>query len=558
MGPTSIIRLLQNVPLSPDYADVLVFTSASDQLTYFSGKARYTFSEAMYVRPSQVLIPNQAGDYKICTYMMYQNPDIPGKWFYGFITDVTYVADGTTLVSFVEDFLQTWWFDMRLGSCLVRREHVQNDTPGANLKDEPVAIGDYIIQSDKTELFTSWAVILASAVSIDNVGIAASPDVMQGTLAGLGFYKFSLDSNGVAELRRVLDEFSEAGKSDAIVDMWSVPSFLIESSVPEGGQVNDDTINNTPQSITIMYPTSIDGYTPRNKKLLTYPYIGLEVTNNSGQNVLLRYEFFSGGCRFQYRGSPMPSGRVILTPLNYAGDSVNHQHAIAIGNYPHGSWTQDIYANWLATESINWNYEGERRQINANFAIDSQIRSGIKGILTGSAGGAASMAGGGPYAAIGGAIGGGLNSTINGVWNLVEQAITNEHIEELAQSAMAQEREVHSIIPPSAKGTIGNDTTQQAFRNIGFYFNGKCIKAEYAKSIDNFFDLFGYRVDVVKVPNLTTRKSWNYIQTIGAIVLGNAPLYAKDGLRQLLNRGIRFWHTPDIGNYELDNSPIRG
>lgn len=98
----------------------------------------------------------------------------------------------------------------------------------------------------------------------------------------------------------------------------------------------------------------------------------------------------------------------------------------------------------------------------------------------------------------------------------------------------------------------------QSIGNAGFQIDGKSITASYAKSIDSYFDMFGYRVDTVKKPNITGRQSWNYVQTIGAVVTGNAPLYAKDALRGLLNRGIRFWHNEDIGNYSLPNNIIGG
>lgn len=563
MAHTSQFRLLRDVPLTPDYNDTLTFPGVSDQANYFLSKTAYSFTDLMYVRDGIVHIENQAGQYRTCTYCMYQNPDNPGKWFYAFVMGVEYLADGTTLISFVEDIIQTWWFDFRLKACMVAREHVDNDSIGANIKEEPVALGDYVTLGLTQKMFTNWVAIVASAVSLYNIDTPASADRLQGTVSGLGFHAYSLDDRGMTSLRSKLDELAAHGKSNAIVDMWVVPSFLVNTDT-EGGQVNDDIIDNDPVVITATRPGNLDGYTPRNKKLLTYPFCGLQVSNGAGQDIMLRYEFFSSGISFQYRGSPIPSGRIILYPKNYAGQAVNRNYGVSIGNYPHGAWTQDVYANWLATQSIAWDYDTEARHLKANFEVEAQTRSGIKGIVSGAvrqgASGVGAGAALGPVGAMvggaGGAIGGAIGSFISNALGLAETAIQNNHNEELAQLSMAKEREMYSLVPPSVRGSIGSEATDNALHNIGFRIYNKSITAEYAKSIDNFFDLYGYRVDTLKVPNITGRQSWNYVQTIGAIVQGNAPIYAKDAFRGLLDRGMRFWHTTDIGNYDLSNNPI--
>lgn len=543
MAHLSIFRLLKDIPLSTDYSDTLTFVGVSEQSNYFISKSAYSFTNLMYIRKGMVQIPNQAGLYRTCTYCMWQNPDYPNKWFYGFVTSVEYVADGTTIITFVEDIIQTWFYDMTLQECMVQREHVNNDSVGSNLKEENVALGDYVVNTTTPVNFTTWALIVASAVSLDNPDVPASADTFQGTLSGLGLYAFSLDSSGVTALRQKLASIAEQGKSNAIVDMWSVPLYLVDSTDLSGGQVNDNLIDNSAHVISVNSPSSLNGYTPRNKKLLTYPYTAMEISNRAGNNVSLRYEFFSGSPILQYRGSPVPSGKIILVPTNYKNVGVYYDYSVSIGNYPHASWTQDVYSNWLATESIKWEAQSNERSLQASWNNERAFISAIAGV---------------GMSATTGNIPGIAQEGFEGVMNMLDNAINYEHNEQLAANAIAAEKEIHSIIPPSAKGTIGDDTTQQAFRNIGFDIRNKSITAEYAKSIDDYFDMYGYRVDVVKVPNISGRQSWNYVQTIGAIVTGNAPLYAKEGFRGLLNRGIRFWHNTDVGNYNLPNNPVTG
>ena len=39
-------------------------------------------------------------------------------------------------------------------------------------------------------------------------------------------------------------------------------------------------------------------------------------------------------------------------------------------------------------------------------------------------------------------------------------------------------------------------------------------KKEYLEIIDNFFTKYGYKVNVLKTPQMYTREKWNYIKTV--------------------------------------------
>lgn len=57
---------------------------------------------------------------------------------------------------------------------------------------------------------------------------------------------------------------------------------------------------------SISKPSTLDGYTPVNKKLLTYPYCYLLASNNSGSQVELHYEIFkSTNCEFSIKAIPV-------------------------------------------------------------------------------------------------------------------------------------------------------------------------------------------------------------------------------------------------------------
>lgn len=56
---------------------------------------------------------------------------------------------------------------------------------------------------------------------------------------------------------------------------------------------------------TVQKITSLDGYVPVNKKLLTYPYVALLMSNNNGSSNTLKYEDFStNNCQFEIKSTP--------------------------------------------------------------------------------------------------------------------------------------------------------------------------------------------------------------------------------------------------------------
>lgn len=78
-----------------------------------------------------------------------------------------------------------------------------------------------------------------------------------------------------------------------------------------------------------------------------------------------------------------------------------------------------------------------------------------------------------------------------------------------------------------------------------FIFYQMCIKEEYAKIIDNFFSMFGYKINEVKIPNITGRPNWNFVKTIDCNITGNFPQNDIQTLKNMFNNGVTFWHNPN-------------
>ena len=116
--------------------------------------------------------------------------------------------------------------------------------------------------------------------------------------------------------------------------------------------------------------------------------------------------------------------------------------------------------------------------------------------------------------------------------------------------------EQHKIIPDSARGNTGNAS---AFYNNGYFdfvYFPKCIRYEFAKRIDDYFTMYGYKTLQSKVPNLYGRRSWNFVKCVDANLIDDIPVVAHNRIKQAFETGVTFWHTNDIKNYALDNSIV--
>lgn len=111
-------------------------------------------------------------------------------------------------------------------------------------------------------------------------------------------------------------------------------------------------------------------------------------------------------------------------------------------------------------------------------------------------------------------------------------------------------------VPATAK-QLGGDYLFNCLTNAtGLYLQIKTIKPYYAEKLTKYFEMYGYKVNKREVPNLHTRKSWNYIKMADANIFGAIPQNDLMSIRDIFMQGITFWHTDDIGNYSLNNDEI--
>lgn len=528
------IHLYRNVPLDVSNQNQLVFSSATDQASYFAGKLFLTFTECSYQRNNKhVAIGVNIESINDCNYLSFTNEQFSPRVYYAFVTSMEYRGDDITWVYFEIDYWQTYQFEVTLRPCLVEREHVNSDEIGEHLIDEGLATGDYVTSRYVEVNMSDFYLVIGSTVNLRDPGFPdVGGSVIDNVFSGLSF--FVTENVYDSAIYGLFVDLATAGKTDAIICMYLVPKIIFEQQTIEELQWLD-IMDKKENLISCPDNQSFQGYSPVNNKLLTYPYRSLSVTNRDGGSTVLRYEFFDDNSpSMKLEGAINPNGRMVLYPLNYKGCPENLDESISVGSYPQCSWTNDIYANWLAPQTVRWDYTDNRRIFNTEVERYQNIIN--KGIS---------------------ALGGLANKDFSGVANMVQSVynyeIDAQQTERDFYSVMAQEKEAHDITPNAVKGTVGNANTNISIAKYGFFLQERTITKERAVIIDNYLSAKGYRVNEIKVPNITGRQSWNYVKTVGANVFGAVPPVAVTAIKVMFDTGVTFWHGDYVGDYTRYN-----
>lgn len=540
---------LLNVPFEANYKDTVYFATKTDQETYMrnhrvSGRSNTDFN---YQRKDNIIrYPAHIDTLYECNYVQYKNSN--GKYMYAFITDMKYINDERTDISIETDVIQSWMFNKDgtkgyiVKSSFVEREHVDDDAIGVNTVPEQLETGEYVCGGRVDEgSLTTKGIILACTIDLaspmeEKKFTNAGGNYYNGVYCGVDYYYFAPITNEdgrnpFSHLNRVLTSIADAGQSDSVVSIFMVPASMVRMTLITTGEFNGIGIYSVDWSNTsidrewayytdaqpIKKPNALGVYTPRNKKLLTYPYCYLLGSNNSGGSNVYHYELFgSGDINFKIRGSVTPGMSIRMIPMNYSNLAENNNEGLNLGKFPICAWTTDVYTNWLTQNSVN---------VMASYITGaSQIVGGLA--LTLGTGG------------LGGVVGGG--TVVGGIASIT--------------STMGQVYQ-HSKVPPASEGNINSGDVTYGSGLLTFSLYMMRIKEEYARMIDDYFDMFGYKVNRVKVPNKNHRSRYWYTKTIDVNIDGAIPNKDLEKIKECYDRGITFWRAnTTMGDYSENNN----
>ena len=539
--------VLLKCPLELDQHNQLTFANATAQYNYFYGLPKLAFDKFTYQRKDNTIrVGALIDDLYEYNYVMYRNTNHSNKWFYAYITDLQYVSDQVTAISIKTDVWQTYQFDLTYKKVFVEREHVNDDTVGKHTVPEGIELGEYVqngsvINSDLLNTSTESNVCYICFQVSDyptqvHTGISpAFPNDVTGRKVG-GVYS-GLDYIMVLtadDANNLIACYDADSKSNAIVAIFTVPFGAINASnmsivnrTSDYGNFttfmfsSDSSTAITLDTITLTKPTTLDGYTPKNGKMKTYPFCYFYTSNNAGTEVDFHWEDFSSSPTFTIDGVVSQGMSIKAYPTNYKkGTGLDgYTYGIACGKLPICAWNTDYYVNWCTQNAIN---------IPLNLATS---------VVKSTAAIAGGIATGGAYGAIAG-VGGGLN-LLRSVADVV-----NQHYQA-------------SLTPDQAKGNANCGDINMAKTRFGFTFYPMSVKYEYAKICDDYLSMFGYKVNEVKIPNVTGRTNWNYVKTIGCYIKADIPQDDLNEIKSLFDKGITFWHNPStFMDYSQSNAIV--
>lgn len=524
--------------LENDYKNTLTWSNLAAQTTYFNNLPnKVNFTDYTYMKKdSKIRVATPIDNIINYNYCYYNNGGFTTKRYYCFISRMEYVNENCTDVYIETDVFQTWYFDIKWNRCFVEREHVNNDTIGANTIPENIEHGEYVNHDDTVSFGfgTCHAVICVSEDPFRKDANYPS-QVINSVPTGLHYFVVG-DFTSVSFIGWIVDWASKKSDLSLINAIYIVPDSMTgytpkssssywSYALTEGGLGYapyhklgtriDGSINLGDTSITKPY-NNIDGYVPRNNKLYCWPYNFLMVDNNGGNAFDYRYENFnSDTCVFTTVGAITPGCSIKTIPRNYEHVAYNHSCSLPAMKLPIGSWNGDVYTNWLTQNSVN---------------IATSVSSDLGSIALGGAMLSSGMMIGGSGSIISGVTG------IAGTMGTIYQ---------------------HSRIPNQVFGNTNSGDVNFSNGNMKFTAYYRTIKQEYARVIDSYFDMFGYKVNRVKIPNITGRSQWNFIKTIDCNVDGNIPQEDLETIKKACNTGITFWHSPaNMYNYSLSNTIV--
>ena len=579
--PNSIIQLFKGINLDNRYMHTIYFASVSAQNTYFASKVFRSFQNVSYVRytANRVKLKCDATEIMDCTYLRFQNDRSVDMWYYAFINAVEYVNENTAIVTFEIDVMQTWFIQKgSIQPCLVRREHVTSDNIEGNLEPEPVGgehwEGDALTYtSDYVDLFANYVYVVSTTGEpnetgsfVPHTGYKIMPMSNNNMLIGAKQYIFADNASALKDqLNQIMGgNWDEQERKEDVIDMFAFPAYF----------ANSDVAANTHQ-LTIAHPTTLDGYTPKNNKLYTYPYSYLMATTMNGDSANYQWENFfdvypltSFNVNFTAYGNPIGGGMIHCYPDNYQSIANNIDAGIVIDNFPKVPYSYDAYQAWVASGGqTRYNdlkqlttLRGIGRGINAGTNLETGIIGGLLNTSVGAAQTAVGFKGGDPSSVYQGINTGlqGVGQTMNAVGNFMQEVAAMKEAQNKVKYTFND-----AMYTPNQVVSSASPTLTCAERKINFYFFNMHLKLEELKRCDNFFSMYGYASNRVKVPNLTGRQYWNFVQTENAVIAGNMPASSKEAIGRIFDGGITFWHNGDqIGNYNQSisyttiNNPI--
>lgn len=515
--PNSTIIVCSGVPFDRDNEHTILFSNPGQQSAWFEKYKILTLENYSYQRQTSGVIQPGCTYAQVmrANYLLFKNTSYENKWFYAFVDNVEYVNDAVCLIHYTIDVMQTWQFDYELRYCFLERQHGVTDIAGDNLQPEPVQVGEPVYERDYSlvDCTPAYVVISVTQDSVRPYG-AYQANLYDKVMTGSSLWVFKItDVTSMLNFVRYRENDSEHNRIVNLINgIYVLPKFSLNPDlIPSGGaRLASGFFGESKEvSLGMMHDTELFGsYRPVNKKIYTYPYNYLMVSNGRNSQMALRYEYFRENTpRFYIYSTITRPVELCVRPVAYSGAEKVEDHSISkleglsLSGFPSGQWNNGGFDSWWSLNSTP-------------MAINS----------------------------LAGTIGNVLTGNISGV------------IGEVANAMGTTYRQSQQL--SGTNGTLNSGGADVVHGIAGLYYNRIRLHSQVARSIDGFWTLYGYAQNRMGIPNCKARPHYTYVKTQGCCLNARCPVDAAEKIRSIFDRGITFWQPGSaVGDYTVDNAP---
>lgn len=550
MNPISNLTLY-NCKLDRTMQKTIDFSSKSVRDSYFSSNNAIATiistaynGDAYFIRENKTVkvgINADILDFNGVNYCRFNNPQSgSSNFFYCFIDNIEYSAPETSILHLRTDVMLTNMGSYTTNECFVERSHIakSDDIYYKQLTPEPVDLGEKkecgivrlsanLSSRSLTEFMTNYDVIINMSESLS--GTTGGYDYfVGGTINATYYYTFENLS-----IENMIDYINTEGQIDSIISIFAVPkNYIVKfaSGLNNIYGVSDINYTNLPAYIVLGGNSMANGYTPRNNKLLTYPYDYINVTNYNGSSVDIRYEFSEQSSRYlEFKeilsiGNPV-SLQVFPVDYNIQGNTYseylgNYEYAVEFNNFPEIAWLSDTYSTYLALNKNSLQMQQMDRTIRKYAGVASAVTN--------------------------------FNPSVSGVGNFAMELYDSQKEQMFFDASMKDMQNIPDKVQGKSSGGVS-----MLSGSCGIFGRKMSLRTEYAQKIDKYFDMYGYNISAVQSPNWSNRSHYNYIKTSGIDIYGTVAKNDKEEIANIFNNGVTFWHMSNgatYGTYDTNNT----
>ena len=264
-------------------------------------------------------------------------------------------------------------------------------------------------------------------------------------------------------------------------------------------------------------------------KLQQYPYSYIEFNDHVSTPLMIEPSNFQSGssntqalCVRQYLNQ---LGMYQLYVAGYKGDPEGLNEGVITQDLSLPV-TSDAYMDYMARNQSQFKVN----RLRAQTAIGTSVTSGLVGLIS---------------ADMGGNLASSITSGINAGFDL--------------EATYAQERDLRNS-PATLKNTGGDTLFNLQASDKKMYLYRYRLHDVECERLGWFFHMYGYKQNKVMIPNLKSRKRYNYIKTMQAnLNTKGIPRDHANLLANIFNKGVTIWHVDNditVKDYSMDNEEV--